>query len=283
MKFEAKHAPDCRVNDFELHAPGLNFGLQWLSVAVNSRKFHIESGGQGEPGGLSSVRCDMMEGHKIHDGRIIRDDDAREAEFVAQQLGQDGGAACTGEAVNRSVGVHHCRESGVADHGGKRFGIDLTQFSWAALHGTPVASTLRHGIAKEVLAGGSNAVPEVVALKTLDIGSADDPAQHRFFAVGLLYSSPAHVACDVENRCQRVSGTDGHHLRADNPGHLFNEARVPGRCKSKSLGKNGRIPVAEPTRGLLVEDDGNAKPRPFDGDFLDSVNECGALLRMQAS
>jgi hypothetical protein len=32
LEFEAKHAPDCRVNDFEWHAPGLNFGLQWLSV-----------------------------------------------------------------------------------------------------------------------------------------------------------------------------------------------------------------------------------------------------------
>src|SRR5258708_5968629 len=225
----------------------------------------------------------MMVGHELQDGKIIRDDSTCEAEFFAQQLGQDGGAACAGQTVDGSVGVHDRRQSGVADHGSERLGIDLTQLSWTHLNRTPVAPALRHGVAKEVLARGGHSLAQIVALETLDIGGPDGPREHPILAVGFPHPSPAWVTSDIEDGSKCVPGTDCHHLCADNLGHLLDEVRVPGRGQPNALGKDRRITVAEPSRGLLVDDDRNAEPSMFDGHLLNSVHERGTLLWMQAS
>ncbi len=102
--------------------------------------------------------------HEHRDGRIIRDDQASETQFLAQQLGQDSGTAGTGQAIDGGVGVHDCSQSGMTDHGGERLGVDLTQFPRPQVNGTPVASTFRHGVAKEMLGCGGNSVPQVIAL-----------------------------------------------------------------------------------------------------------------------
>ena len=96
LKFEAQHALNGCVNDLQWHPSSLDFSFQWLAIAVNLRQLHIEPSQQGEPSGLPSMCRDMMMVHEHQDGGVVSDDNASEAEFVAQQLGQDGGAACTG-------------------------------------------------------------------------------------------------------------------------------------------------------------------------------------------
>ena len=80
-----------------------------------------------------------------------------------------------------------------------------------------------------------------------------------------------------------MPGADCQHLGADDLGYLFDKGRIPGRRQPNALGEDRRIPVAEPPRGLLVDDDRDAEPRMFDGDLLNSVHECCALLRVQSS
>src|SRR5256714_5964190 len=165
-----QHATNGCINDFEWHPASLDLSCKWRSIAVNNRQLHIESSKQGELSGLSSCCCDTMVFHEHQDGSVVRDDDAGEAEFITQQPGQDGGAACTGQAIDGSVGVHDCGESGVADYGSEGLGVNFTQLSWTQLNGTPVAPALRHGVAEEMLACGGNSVTEIVALEALHIG-----------------------------------------------------------------------------------------------------------------
>ncbi len=80
-----------------------------------------------------------------------------------------------------------------------------------------------------------------------------------------------------------MPGSHGLHLSTDDLGHLLDQDRVPGGSESKALGENGRIPMAKPTRGFLVDDDRNAQPGPFDSHLLDSIHERCTLLWMQTS
>ena len=133
-----------------------------------------------------------------------------------------------------------------------------------------------------MLGCGGNSVTEVVALEALDVGGPDGPCEHRILAVGLLYPPPAGVTSDIEDGSQRVPGTDCYHLGTDDLGHLLNQGRVPGRSESNALGKNRCITMAEPTRGLLVNDDRDAEPRTFDGHLLDCIHERCTFLWMEA-
>src|SRR5438045_1674476 len=134
-----------------------------------------------------------------------------------------------------------------------------------------------------MLGCGGHAVPQVIALEALDVGGPDGPREHRILTVGLLYPSPTRVTSDIEHRSKCVPGTDCHHLGADDLGHLFDQDRVPGCGQPDALREDRRIPMAEPTGGLLVDDDRDAQPRPFDGHLLDSVHKRGTLLWMQTS
>src|SRR5579872_1934040 len=170
----------------------------------------------------------MMVFYKLLDSTIVRDDGASEAKFVAQQFGQDGRATGAGQAVNRGIRVHDRCESGVANHGGKGFGVNLAQLTRATLHRTPIAPSFGHGIAQEVLARGGHSLAQIVALQTLHVGRPDNPREYWVFSIGFLYSSPARIASDVENGSQRMPRADCQHLGANNLGYLFDKSRVPG-------------------------------------------------------
>ena len=63
--------------------------------------------------------------HEHGDREVVGHDRAIEAQFVAQQFGQDGMAASAGEAIDGGIGVHDRRQPGIANDGGERFGVDL--------------------------------------------------------------------------------------------------------------------------------------------------------------
>src|SRR6266700_5640037 len=164
LESAAQHAPNGCINDLERHPSSLNLGFERCSIAINSRQLHIEPSQQSEPSGLPWSCRDMMVGHELQDGRVVRDHHACKTQFVTQQLGQNGGTACTGQAIDGGIGVHDRGKSGITDHGSEGLSVDLTQLPWTHLNGTPVASPFRHGVAKEVLGCGGNSVTKVIAL-----------------------------------------------------------------------------------------------------------------------
>ena len=151
------------------------------------------------------------------------------------------------------------------------------------MDGVPVAPTLRHRVAQEVLGCRHDACAQVIRLQAADIGRSDRPAENGVLAVRLLDAAPPRVTRDVEHGRQPEPGAHGQHLLANNSGDLLDEIGIPGRGQPKSLGKDGRVALAQAAHGLLMDEDRNAQPRAFDGHTLDGVHQLGAFCGPQAS
>src|SRR5216683_1435840 len=179
--------------------------------------------------------------------------------------------------------VRDTGESSIPDNGGERFGIDLAQLARTHLNRTPVAPALRHRVSEEVLARGGHSVAQIAGLQALGVRGADYPRQHSILAIGLLDPPPAGIAGDVKHGGKREPRANCPHLRANHPGNLLDESRVPCRCKPDPLGKDRRITVTKATCGLLVEDDRDAEPGALNRKLLDGVHERCTLVWVQAS
>src|SRR5689334_24936742 len=92
---------------------------------------------------------------------VVGDDGTLEAQLAAQEVVEDFLRSTARQTVDRRVRVHDRRESGVADGGAERFGVDLAQLARAKMHRGVIESALRHRVTEEVLAGRGDAVCEI--------------------------------------------------------------------------------------------------------------------------
>ena len=130
-------------------------------------------------------------------------------------------------------------------------------------------------IRDEMLGGGDDACP---------LEGADERARHLrrevgIFAVGLFYSSPAHVVRDVDDWREDLANASGTSLAGDGLAGAGHEIAIPSRRERYGGGKHRRAIALKPVDGLVERDDRNAKPRFLDEVALDGIDALGRWIR----
>jgi hypothetical protein len=139
-----------------------------------------------------------MVGHEVLDREPVRHHGAVEAEFAAQHLAKQTGIGGCGYAIPVGQRVHDRAEAAHLDGCSKGAHVNLAELAPAHRHRRHVEPCLAHGVADEVLAGRDHAAREGLPLQVPHEGHAQRADEVGVLPVGLVNSSPARVARDVE-------------------------------------------------------------------------------------
>ena len=281
----AEHATHRAVDEHFGHRPRRH-QCGKLPIAVERRQLDVETGRESLAGRVAPARRRPVRLLEQRDREVVRHDDAIEGELVAQQAGQDLGRAGAGQPVDRAVGVHDARETGIADRGRERLGEHLAQLARAELHGRVVHPAFGQAVGEEVLARADDAAGERVGLEAAHVRRPEDAREVRILAVGLLDAAPARIARHVEHRRERLARAGGEHLLADHARDGLDERGIPRGREADRLRKHGGVAGAEAADGFLVDDRRNAEPCVLHEHALDVVGELrprdGAQVRGRA-
>ena len=100
-----------------------------MPVAPVRGKLHVEPGEQGQTGGVGFVAGAVVEVLQAADPEVVGDRDAREAQLLPEQLGQQLGRSVEGQAVDLVVRRHDGADARLVDHGAERRGNDVAQMA----------------------------------------------------------------------------------------------------------------------------------------------------------
>ena len=260
---------------------GLERGPERLAEAVGSRQLHVEPRVQGLHGGLVPVGCGAVMRDEEPHGEVVGHDEALEAQLLAQQARQQGATPGAGQPVHRGVGVHDRGQTGVAYRGREGLRVHLAELAGPELDGRVVHPPLRQPVAQEMLPRRHHAVPQVLSLDPADVGRPHRPGQDRVLPVGLFHPPPTRVPGHVQDGGKGMAGAHRDHLLPDHRRHLGDQSGVPGRGQSDALGEHRRVPGAQATRGLLVNDHRDPEARALNGDSLHVIDQGGDAGRAQ--
>ena len=191
-----EHAGGRAVDQLLGDVAGGNRRQQRVAVAAGARQLHVKPGRERQRGRAARVGRDPVLELEEGDREVVGDDDAVEAELVAEQVGQQARVGAGGHAVAVDVGRHHRPGAADSDRHLERGQDDVGELARAHRDRRVVPARPRRGVPGEVLERRLHAG----RLQPLHVGGADGADQVRVLADGLLDPAPPVVAGHVEDR-----------------------------------------------------------------------------------
>ncbi len=247
-EFLAQAPAHRRVDGFDVDQPAVE-RLRQVGRAIVAGQFDVEPGIEGERRGLGPVGGDAVVGVQQGDADVVGHDDAVEAPFVAQHLGQQVARGVQRLVVDVVVGRHDRAGIGELYRHLERQQEVVVQLAPAEMDRGVIAPAFGEGMAGVMLERGQHVA--VFPLQAADIGRGHLAHEIGVFAEGLFGAAPAGVAGDVEHRGKALAAADGAQLGADGGADLLDQRRVPGGADRRARRGTSCRPVPSCPTGIL--------------------------------
>ncbi len=260
---------------FQADLTGRQRSFKMLAVTIDGRQFHIDPGAQAKSGSFLTGGGGAMVSVNHRDGFVVRNDQAVETEFFAEQFGQNPARGGHQFAIQLRISVHDSVQPG-ANRGLEGQHINVPQVAQAQAHRGAVLATLREAVTDKMLGGRHHAaIFEAFTLQTLNVSHPKVADEQRVFAESLFHPPPAGIAGHIQDRGQALVGADRPQLTSDLGGHPLGQLGPPGGGQAEHLRVNRAAQSHISGAALLVDDGWDAQAGFFDQISLESIVETG--------
>jgi len=215
-ELDAEDARHGRVDQFNGDRAVPDGGEELVAETEAVGCLHVDAGPERLAAGLERGGGDPVEGVQHLDGAEVGDGEALEAEFAAEDVGQQEAGGVQRHAVEFAVGGHQREGASLADGGGEGREIELAKFALARVDRPEVDAAFGRTVGAVVLGRGG----DPLGLQGADVGDAQPRGQERILAVVLLDAAPAGITGKVEVRRVGLGNARGAGLAPDGRGHL---------------------------------------------------------------